>query len=146
MKTAKWALAAAFVGALAMQSVSCAADPAKPAAEGHKAIVVGKDSSGKKIAVPAGQTFVVRLPGNATTGYMWALAKIDGPAVEQVGKDEYIPDPPPGGKPLTGSGGVSVFTFKAAKAGAATISLEYKRSWEKDQPPAEKFSVTVDVK
>lgn len=149
MKTARWALVAAFVGAMAIPAVSCAAEPAKPAAatDAQKALVIGKDSNGKKVAVAPGKTFAVRLPGNATTGYMWTLAKIDGAAVEQVGKDEYTPDPPPaGGKPLTGAGGVSTFTFKAVKAGAANIALEYKRSWEKDQPPAEKFSVTVEVK
>jgi inhibitor of cysteine peptidase len=148
MKTARWAVAAAFLGAMVLHGVSCAAPepPKASASEGHKGVVIGKEADGKKVEVPAGTKFVVRLPGNATTGYMWELAKVEGAVVEQVGKEEYIPDPPPGGKAVTGSGGVSVFTFKAVKGGTSALSFVYRRSWEKDQPPAQKFGVTVEVK
>ncbi len=146
MSSTRWTVIAALVGVLSLYAVSCAADaPKSPSADAEKPMVLGRESNGKRVSVTVGQRVQVRLPGNATTGYLWELARIEGAAVEAVGKGEYVPDKPPGGKPLEGSGGVSVFTFRAVKPGVATLALEYKRPWEKDQPPAEKFGLVFDV-
>jgi predicted secreted protein len=43
-------------------------------------------------------------------------------------------------------GGVFVATFKAMRAGKATVRMGYRRPWEKDTPPVETFAVTIEVK
>ena len=112
---------------------------AKPPA---KEVVLGQKANGKTVAVALGQTIVVRLKGNPTTGYQWTVQKIEGKAVKQVGKVEYVH----GGDDADGSGGVFVAAFQAVKAGAATVTMGYLRPWEKKKPPIESFIVTLDVK
>lgn len=50
------------------------------------------------------------------------------------------------GKPIVGAAGKEIWTFKALKKGKSTISMEYRRFWEKGAPPAKTFSLTVVVK
>jgi predicted secreted protein len=47
---------------------------------------------------------------------------------------------------LPGAPGVQQLTFEATKAGSSTLVLDYARSFEPDQPPAqtESFPLTVD--
>jgi len=111
---------------------------------GPKDIVLDKQANGKTVTVAKGQRIVIRLAGNPTTGYSWALAKLEGDAVEQVGKVQYEPKRVPRG--IVGSGGTFRFTFKAVKLGKATLRLAYRRPWEKKKPPAETFTLTVQVK
>jgi len=104
---------------------------------------LGKADSGKVRPAALGQVFAIRLPGNPTTGYQWQLAGISTPAVVSLGKPQY--ERTPTAKAMVGSGGTFVFTFKAAKPGKAAVKLVYVRPWEKDKPPAETFSVTIEV-
>jgi inhibitor of cysteine peptidase len=46
---------------------------------------------------------------------------------------------------VAGSGGTQIFQFAADVSGSAKITLEYRRPWEKDAPPAKTFSVTINV-
>jgi predicted secreted protein len=46
---------------------------------------------------------------------------------------------------MPGAGGTQMLTFEATAKGSTTLVLNYARSFEPDQPPAqtEKFPVTV---
>lgn len=107
-------------------------------------IVLGEDANGTTAAAEVKQTLLVKLAGNPTTGYRWSLTKLDGDAIEMVGKPEYVPDKAPKG--IVGSGGTFRFLFRALKSGKATLSLAYARPWEKDAAPAKTFRLTVEVK
>jgi len=107
-------------------------------------ITLGDDANGKAIAAEANQTLLVKLPGNPTTGYSWRLSKIEGEAIEAVGKPSYVADKNP--QKRVGTGGTYHFTFRAAKPGKATLTLAYARPWEKDTPPIKTFTLTVEVK
>jgi hypothetical protein len=50
--------------------------------------------------------------------------------------------------PATMPGAVETkeLVFCAAGAGHGALKLVYRRSWEKDQPPAETFSIAVTIK
>jgi predicted secreted protein len=65
-----------------------------------------------------GDVFIIELPSNPTLPYRWEL-EIQGP-VARLG-ETFTRTPPV----LTGSGGISAFTFEAAGAGPATITLSY---------------------
>ena len=125
-----------LVGALFLLVAAAAAKPPP------KEVALDQKANGKTVPVVLGQTVVVRLKGNPTTGYQWTVQKIEGKAVKQVGKVEYVH----GGGDAEGSGGVFVAAFQTIKAGAATITMGYLRPWEKKKPPIESFIVTLDVK
>jgi len=116
---------------------------AKPA-DAAKPIALDKSANGRTVTPAPGQQVVISLKGNPTTGYSWSCGKIEGDAVAAVGKIKYVTDQ--SGPRRMGAGGTFVATFKAAKIGKSKITLEYKRPWEKDKPPAETFTVTVEVK
>ena len=69
------------------------------------------------IDVQAGETFVIVLDTNPSTGYHWeVLGELIG--AEFVSRD-YIADEPV----MPGSGGVDVWTFKALSAGEAQVTF-----------------------
>jgi inhibitor of cysteine peptidase len=105
-------------------------------------VPVGSDQNGKTITVAPGDSIVITLSGNPTTGFQWTVAGKPGPALEQVGEVEYKPSAARPG--VVGSGGAFVVRFKAAEAGQATVKMAYARSWE-SVPPAQTFEVTVVV-
>jgi predicted secreted protein len=104
----------------------------------------------KLINLPLGQILAIRLDGNATTGYMWRLLANNNLSIleEQEDSPDYIPNcvepnyNDDGGvagfakevpeHPFTkcglGSGGITIFKFKAVKIGKQTINFVYDRS------------------
>ena len=106
---------------------------------GDAQAVYGKDDT--DIEAKTGETFTIKLEENPTTGYQWSIAVSDE-SVVVLDKDDYEPDDQSG--ELVGSGGTRVLTFKALKAGTATIGMVYERSWEPNPDDAKvQFSVTV---
>jgi len=96
--------------------------------------------NGRSLDVHAGDTIVITLAENPTTGYRWELAPSDGRVVKLVfDRFEMAPDP------AVGSGGTHEFHVAAKAPGRAAIELGLRRSWTPDQPPLESFSVTVAV-
>ena len=104
--------------------------------------VIPADNTGN-IAAKVGDTFVIKLESNATTGYSWRLAELKTGTVEKV-SNVYEPAKTQGR--LVGSGGIEVWTFKAVSKGNVTITLEYVRPWEKDIPPIKTAKYSVSVK
>ncbi len=120
-----------------------------------RALELDESANGKTVSATVGQNIIIRLKGNATTGYSWVVGKNEGDVLGQVGKVKYVSDQPPmpvGGRGRkimrhrVGGGGKYVFTFTAKKAGKAKLSLEYKRGWEKNKPPAKTFTLNVTIK
>ena len=71
------------------------------------------------IEVAPGESFVLRMKGNVTTGYHWEIAERPDSAVAVFVAQDYVPDQPM----IPGSGGVARFTFRAVAAGRTTIGL-----------------------
>ena len=93
------------------------------------------------INATVGKELVITLDANETTGYEWQLAgMVDDSLIKPV-SSEYVPD----NTGLVGSGGKSIWTFKAVQAGKTQLSFKYIRSWEKDTPPAKKATYIVDI-
>jgi inhibitor of cysteine peptidase len=96
---------------------------------------------GSQVELNAGQTLVVSLEGNPTTGYTWEAAELDEQVLRQVGEAEFNPE-----SDAIGAGGVQTLRFETVNSGQTTINLVYHRSWEEDVEPAETFSVQVVVR
>ena len=105
--------------------------------------VTENDSEGE-VTVAVGDTLVVALDSNPTTGFSWALVNISDTAVLLNVSSEYIPHPTPEGEPMTGSGGEEIWSFAALAAGSADIAMQYAQPWQPEQPAAT-FNIRVTV-
>jgi inhibitor of cysteine peptidase len=101
------------------------------------------DESVPVILVTVGQEFEIRLPGNPGTGFTWAIEHLPR-FLEQPGKDEYLPDRAAGSR--IGAGGIYIWRFRANAAGEDEVRFVYRRSWEKDVPPARSAERRIVVK
>ena len=94
------------------------------------------------ISVKKGETFVVELESNGSTGYSWDLQLIAGKA--RLLKKVYNSSVN-GGPMLVGSGGRESFIFKAEEAGIIELKAEYRRPWKKNNPPAASHTFQIKV-
>lgn len=120
-----------------------AAEQQKPAPLPKGGVEITAAEAGKTISLPEGAVLRIRMAGNATTGYQWQVGKIQGDAIQALGKPEYVPNKNPGG--MMGVGGTYYLDFKGIKPGKATVGLVHVRPWEKDVPPVDTFEATVEV-
>lgn len=93
------------------------------------------------IKTTVGKKFVITMDANATTGYEWQLANpIDDNLIKLVSS---IYNPYKTGR--LGSGGKSIWTFKAVRAGKTQISFKYIRPWEKNTRTANETTYIVTI-
>ncbi|HYY58305.1 MAG TPA: protease inhibitor I42 family protein [Pyrinomonadaceae bacterium] len=100
---------------------------------------VDEQSNGRSLRLSVGETFLIRLNENRTTGFRWELKSKGAPACELADSVETE------SSGRVGEGGVHAWKFQAAKQGEATIKLQYHRPWEKDKPPERTFTLHVSV-
>lgn len=105
-----------------------------------KIVKVDQSMNGQTITVKKGETIVVSLAGNPTTGFNWAAADLDTSILSQKGDASFKAD-----SNLIGAGGMVTLKFKAVATGTTTLTLNYARSWETGVEPEQVFSVTVIV-
>lgn len=101
--------------------------------------VIEKDS-GKTVELRIGNTLVVDLPGNPSTGYSWETVSVDGSILQSSGNDAFVPD-----SNMIGAPGKVSLRFKAMAAGKTALKLAYRRVWEKEVPPLKAFELNVEV-
>ncbi len=105
-------------------------------------VAVTDQDNGKDIDLPAGDTLVLRLKSNPSTGYSWAIKGDPSPlklvksSTEKNSQTSNVP-----GAPVT-----QEFRLTAVSAGMASLSLEYRRPWEHDVAPAKTFQVRVNAR
>lgn len=88
-----------------------------------------------------GQVGSLELLGNPTTGYAWQCESSD-PSVLAPAGSLYTASPSDG---RVGTGGTYRFDFKALKAGTATVTCRYYRSWEGQQTALRTVTYQVSV-
>jgi predicted secreted protein len=93
----------------------------------------------QRITVPVGVSFTINVKANPTTGYTWE-AGFDQSLLKLVKR--YTPS----GSGAIGAGGVESFEFEGMKAGETEIYLNYKRSFEPNNPSLESKTFKVTVK
>jgi inhibitor of cysteine peptidase len=93
----------------------------------------------RTVDLRVGESVRLTLPENATTGYRWALDRLDRDVVEEAGSE---PHPSRG---AIGSGGNVTFDFTAKKAGSGEVALKYWRHFEGDASIVRRFSFRLNV-
>jgi inhibitor of cysteine peptidase len=96
--------------------------------------------TGTTVDARVGDTVVVSLEANVTTGYEWTFTAGDSFTIQ---KSAYVPDPNP--DQLVGKGGTQVVTLTVTKAGVSDLLGTYARSWETPSPGAGP-DMTVTIK
>lgn len=107
----------------------------KPAAE----IAATQASLGGTVDLHVGQTLVLKLDENPTTGYQWRCTWAPEAALKLVDSSYQQPGPA-----VPGAGGVHTFWLRGLQSGEATVTLQYGRWWEGGERQApQKLTVRV---
>lgn len=102
------------------------------------------DESSGKVSLVLGDTLVVELPGNMTTGFQWEVSPIQPAETAGLAVVEGRYIPPQGG--AVGAPGKFAYIFRTIHVGAQDVELIYRRSFEKDKPPAKRYTVHAMIK
>ena len=126
--------------------LACGNAAAQPATTGSNAKVapattLTEQDNGRDIDLNAGETLIVRLPSNPSTGYTWTVA--GEPAPLKLEKSTFHKKTANAG---VGAPGTMVFRLAATSSGIANLTIVYRRSWEYNTPPMKTFSVRVNVR
>ena len=134
---------AALVTATAGCSDGAQPEPTpEPPAAGEAVRLTGADS-GASIALDVGDTLVITLVSNPSTGFAWTVVDPVPASLAALGEPVFVP--PEGDEDLVGAAGVEEFSFEAVASGTGSLALAYVRSWEEGAPPEETFEVEVIV-
>lgn len=106
-----------------------------------KLVTISDADRGKTIEPSTGDTLVISIDANPSTGYSWRIGKNDAAILKFV--EQFI-FPPKTSMP--GAPSRQMLKFKAIAAGSDAVELEYVRPWEKGVAPAKTFPFTVEVK
>ena len=95
------------------------------------------------ISLHVGDTLMIALAGNATTGYAWEQIDSEGETILSflAGLD-YQPESAPAG--TVGSGGTFFFRYSAESTGQTNFTFTYRRPWE-EGPGADIITFQVNV-
>ena len=108
-------------------------------------ILLTESDSGRTLDLCVGDTIVVALETNGTTGFDWYPRHGAGDVQILAEKgDRYVVDPDAADlrNPVAGQGGSHYFSYRVIGPGICGIALDYKRSWEK-KDPAKVFEVMI---
>ena len=114
---------------LPLLPVTAAEQPDAPKKEAFSVLRVEKDLKG-----------TITLQENMTTGFQW-MAKYD-PKLCKVEITHRGPENPDN-TPVCGAPGRAVITVTLLTDAPADLTLEYRRPWEKDTPPAKTLHYAV---
>jgi len=130
MKFVKVTLAVLFIAVL-LCGCAPAVQPPAPTPSTYS-------NSAQPITVPVGVSFTISVSSNPSTGYSWE-AGFDQSLLKLVKR--YTPSE----SGMMGAGGVENFEFEGMKPGTSDIYLNYKRSFEPNNPSlkSETFNVTI---
>lgn len=115
----------------------------EPPPTGHVRLSAADD--GQQIQLREGQLLEISLPANPSTGYGWELQRAglqeeSARILRQIEAPEFEST-----SNLLGAPGVEILRFEPIGEGQTTLSLVYRRPWEEDVEPADRFSLQVQA-
>jgi inhibitor of cysteine peptidase len=128
--------------ALAALATGCGG-PANAGSAGGE-VVLDREDMGKRVSLQEGQTLVITLEANPSTGYSWDVVDAKGEVLAQVGEPEFQSGAEAQGN-LVGASEIQILRFEASETGTTTLMLVYHRPWETDVEPLETLTVEVEV-
>jgi len=101
-------------------------------------IEIDETFDSRQIDVPVGESLVINLKENPTTGYTWHL---NGNPEPHLAFEETTFIPADVNQP--GQPGIHRWRLKARESGTAKLDFEYKRSWENNSIRHLTFTIQV---
>ena len=95
---------------------------------------------GKTVDIRQGERVNVKLEENATTGYRWAIDRIEEGVLELEDSDFVLAS-----DTGIGGGGERIFRFRAKSTGTSHVQLKMQREWEGDVPPIQRYDFSIRV-
>jgi len=105
-----------------------------------KTINLTENDNGSRIEVSTGTSIQISLPENPTTGYRWAIDRMDEGSLTTTAQEYTL-----GEGSGFGGGGVRRFTFNAIGSGETILALKNWRDWEGEDSAIDRFQVTIVV-
>ena len=138
MKFVKVAMSVLFIAVLLAGCAAAANPPAPTPTPTPTTEPSTYSNSAQPITVPVGVKFTISVRSNPSTGYSWE-AGFDQSLLKLVKR--YTPSD----SGLIGASGVENFEFEGMRPGNTSIYLNYKRSFEPNNPSlkSETFNVTI---
>ena len=132
---------AALLGAILLLHVSgaVAAETGKAQVKVHAMQSLTEADNERTVELRVGESVRLTLPENATTGYRWAVDRLDRDVVEEAGSEPH----PSGG--AIGSAGNVTFDFTAKKAGRGEVALKYWRHFEGEGSVVKRFRIRLNA-
>ncbi len=132
---------AALLGAILSlhDSGAVAAETGKAHVKVHVMQSLTEADNERTVDLRVGESVRLTLPENATTGYRWAIDRLDRDVVDMAGSDSHY-----GGG--IGAAGNVTFDFTARKAGSSEVALKYWRHFEGDGSIVKRFSFRLNAK
>jgi inhibitor of cysteine peptidase len=96
--------------------------------------------NGRAVEVTTSEELEVILAANPTTGYKWEVREPDPKVLEPSGS-RFVAS-----NEAVGSGGTEILTFRCVGPGRCELKLAYQRPFERGNPPAKEFTLTVTVR
>ncbi len=103
-------------------------------------VTLTQADNGKTVEVRQGDTIAVQLAENPTTGFRWAIDKLDQ-KIAKPQNDSYSPASGGG----VGGGGMRTFTLLAAATGTTPLELKLWREWEGNASITQRFAVNLHI-
>jgi predicted secreted protein len=94
------------------------------------------------IQAQVGETFVIQMASNPTTGYQWKMTPTGDPGVN-LESSKYVPDTQTGTATMVGMGGMENWTFSAVSAGTGTLVFDSIPPGKTTPAETVTFNVTV---
>lgn len=139
MQTATISALVLSLGIFQVSADAIALDSLKPItglAMNH--LTLTEQDKNKTFDISTGDTLIIQLRENPTTGYVWAIAGYD--EVLTLQDSNYVP-----ASAAIGSNGTRHFLLLAKKAGTITLKFKQWREWEGDASIVEAFNINIRV-
>jgi inhibitor of cysteine peptidase len=114
---------------------------AAPAASGRTVGVDARDNHGQ-VQLRVGDTLVVSLQANPSTGYRWQITENNPSILRSLGAPTFVPDR----GELIGGRGRQVFRFQAVGNGGTGLTMLYQRTGRRDPRPGDRFEILILVR
>jgi inhibitor of cysteine peptidase len=96
-------------------------------------------AAGTTLTLAVGDELTLRLAEAPTTGYRWAVERLEESVLTLLRSEFHLRDAAPGG------GGERWFTLGALRPGLTTVALKLWRAWAGEASVYRRFEITVVV-
>jgi inhibitor of cysteine peptidase len=93
----------------------------------------------KTVEAQMGDSIVIELPENPTTGYRWTFDVKEGAGMAYLADSRYAVATGSG----IGGGGMRTFIIKIQSSGIATIDMKLRQQWEPESEAIDRFKAVI---